>query len=497
MVVDGERGGLDKTQRGNFLGQDSKLIALQIYAQWVKDLNERLDPHPAQKAVISAVFSGKYKLIVVRAGRKFGKSTVVNYCAARQSALGPNQQTFIFAPQKIQAKKLYWTDGRLRKQLPKKYIKHVDNQELRLTYVNDSFIWLAGADDPDADRGINPDFVAIDELKDIKPEFMEAQIPNLASKNATLLAIGTPPQQMFIGPEEKHPFLLLEEEAEARSDGIVFHFTSYENPHLPPGFLEQQKRILEARGEWDVWQREYLAEYTQGGKNAVFPMLSKQQHVFTHADLMLEVHKDRHKLDWYLVCDPGSTTVFAALFVAINRHTNTMYVLDEIYEKEREETATGKIVPRMQQKIQDLHRHERHWVRIYDEAAAWFANEAMEQFGIAFGATHKSAAGTVYAEDTKPGLSQIKNALLADKLKISDKCPNLFFELRNYIKVNGRLPKINDHTIDCLRYAVYASNFEVSPYLEPEPPTERRMFSLEEDLENIRSGGLSQLLEDL
>jgi hypothetical protein len=52
------------------------------------------------------------------------------------------------------------------------------------------------------------------------------------------------------------------------------------------------------------------------------------------------------------------------------------------------------------------------------------------------------------------GLSLIKDQLLKQKVVVSDRCEKLAWEVENYLKdKNGKVPKGNDHLIDCWRYA--------------------------------------------
>ena len=87
------------------------------------------------------------------------------------------------------------------------------------------------------------------------------------------------------------------------------------------------------------------------------------------------------------------------------------------------------------------------WKKGYDEAAAWFANEAMDQFDDYFIPTDK------FHNKKEEGLSLIKDMLIHNLVIISDKCENLFKEMQEYSKDDkGNIPKKNDHLIDCFRY---------------------------------------------
>ena len=56
---------------------------------------------------------------------------------------------------------------------------------------------------------------------------------------------------------------------------------------------------------------------------------------------MSQINRDLNKLEWYCISDPGTTTVMAFLFVAVNPYSKKFYVLDEIYEKRPERLNTA------------------------------------------------------------------------------------------------------------------------------------------------------------
>jgi hypothetical protein len=175
-----------------------------------------------------------------------------------------------------------------------------------------------------------------------------------------------------------------------------------------------------------------------------------------------------------MITDPGTTTCFAGLIGCINPYTRKIYILDEIYEKDQSMTSTRMIYPRLEKlakiwypgsSIQD------DWMKVTDEAAAWFANEAMQQYNVYFTPTAK------HIHKKEAGLSLIKDVLIHDFLCISDKCENLFKEMQEYAKDDkGNIPKKNDHLIDCLRYLLGAANYNMHEAFEqvslPDPEKE-------------------------
>ena len=185
--------------------------------------------------------------------------------------------------------------------------------------------------------------------------------------------------------------------------------------------------------------------------------------MFPFKDVYTEVKKNIKKLEWYCVADPGTTTCFAVLFAAINPYTKKVYILDEIYEKNQKETSTRTIYPRIKAKMKELNPYldEDDWYKVYDEAGAWFANEVLVNYHTTFFKTEKRHG------DKDEGISLIKDQLLHRIVSITDKCKNLFNEMQMYAKDSkGKIPKKNDHLIDCYRYFIDAANYDFSAVQE-------------------------------
>jgi hypothetical protein len=84
-----------------------------------------------------------------------------------------------------------------------------------------------------------------------------------------------------------------------------------------------------------------------------------------------------------------------------------------------------------------------------------------EQFGHFFQPTAKTA------NKKETGLSIIKDALIHKSIIISDRCKHLFEEMELYaLDDNGRIPKKDDHLIDCLRYTMAAAYYNLNSVQE-------------------------------
>lgn len=417
----------------------------------LSDLHSIWTPHDAQKPVLNAIFKEGKKTVFCRSGRRSGKTDVSIYVALRKAILAANSKILIVTPTLKQAKKVYWKSGKVHQMIPKNWNCHITNDDLTIKFDNGSYIEIDGSDDIESHRGAEYDVVIIDEFKDIKPEFYSEIInPTLATTNGTLVIIGTPPKN------RNNHYFELEASVVGDKDWGFFHWTSFDNPYVSKKWLETEEKKYIARGEIDVWKREFLAEYCFGGKDQVFPMFSRKKHL-KPLDTILDIMKrDWSRFEWITSCDPATSSTFAVLFSAYDRGSNRLFILDEIYATDKNLMTTGNIYEAIKKKQSELNT-EADWAIVYDEAASWFSNEVSSRFGDALFPSAKSR------NNKEDGLSLIKDLMLKENgITIANHCKNTIFEIENYIMDNGRYPKNNDHEIDNLRYTLGFLNLDFS-----------------------------------
>lgn len=451
-------------------------------AKIISDLNSRWQPHPAQQQILNAIFRDNEPVVFDECGRKKGKTEQLCYVLWRR-AMTVVGGHYYFAPEQKQAKEIVWANLRLQHFGPQEYVAAINNTEMRITLTNGAFIKVDGSDNFNAYRGIEPHTAVYDEYRDFRPEFHQVMGPNLGVYRAPLLICSTPPEQMQLAHYDGMVATLVK-------DRSYFNNPTWVNPHISKDWLEKEKAKLYTRGEGDIWEREYGARRVRGGSNSIFPMFDPAKHVWPHAGVMEAVRRDRKKLIWQVVCDPGNSTVFAVLFRAINPYTRVTYSLGEIYERNQGETSTSRIVPRIQAMKEALcpgyEAYGIEWDQFYDEAATWFAVEAQNSFDETFVATQKSMS------DINEGLSLIKDQMLHGLTVISDQCRDLIREYENFIRdpANGKPRKdCDDHLVDATRYSNAMAGVDLRPEREPEEPdpSDRPRFKTpEQDLRDSR-----------
>lgn len=455
-------------------------------ASVLKGLHSGWNPHMTQRLVLNAVFQQGKRRIGIECGRKWGKTDIVCYILWRFSMMLSNADNYYFGPTSVQARELIWANRRLQEFGPRGFISGKPNEtELRMRFKTGSFIKLAGSENFDSYRGVEPDVYVYDEFKDFHPLFHPAMEPNEGAKAGKDLGIhvvvGTPPEvdSHPTDPQRGHPFYELMDEIKEDPDGAYFNFSTYDNPHIPSHWIDKQKEKYIKRGDEAGFMREHMAKRIKGGPGAIFPMWDREKFVFPHNLIMEKLSRDKRNIQKYVVADPGTETVFAVLFYAINPYTNMVYILDEIYAKSQSETSTSVIIPKIIRARRELDYID--YTQIYDEAEAWFSNEASASFSESFLPTHKSWSSKA------EGLSLIKDQMLNVKVMISDRCKNLVWEISNYVKdKNGNIPKKHDHLIDCWRYGNAAAGLslessDIPDHEEDEDDKQNKRFTLESE----------------
>ncbi len=424
----------------------------------------------------SILVDGK-KRVFIQCGRKWGKTEFVIYLLVRWAILHAGSTCAYFGPNRKIAKNIIWK--RLKSFIPKEFLldqsveKAFKDAELTVRFWNGSEIKIDGTTDEDSGRGVEPHLVVYDEYKDIKDGFREGMEANLEVYQAVELFIGTP-------PDHENHFTAMAEEIRNDPTGFFIEAPSSEGPvyGTPDGLLKLKKLYDKYNriGDLATYYREYEGKFVLGGAGALFPMWAskKEKLVQPNIEIHAEIHRNLSKLEWYMISDPGTTTCHATLLAALNPYTKKLYILDEIYEKNAEQTSTRRIWPRIEGLMLSWHPtlpiSDDKWYKGYDEAAAWFANEVNDNFGnIGLTPTNKKLT------DKLNGLSLIKDQMIEERLVINDKCVWLIWEIERYVKdKNGNIPKKDDHLIDILRYINSAAGFQFKAHEDANDPIDDR-----------------------
>lgn len=462
----------------------------------LKDLSEVYTPHPGQLLMGRAVFGDKVQYVGGENGRNWGKTDFLGYILYRWALLHEGEQFYYCAPFYNQAAELVWFSGRLPaflKNFEKKYVEHIYDTDKRILLKNGSFIKLLGSDNHQTARGLKPKGVGYDEYKDFDVRFDEGMRPNLIAKKAPLVIIGTPPK------ETDHFFCKTMDDFKVRKNARYFNQPTHVNPHIDREWLKDEEDSYRRRGDYAEFQREYLAMRVRGGKDAIFPMLElppvdpfdkvygdlpkytgETKHFISYDKVLKEIQRRPRDWEFIDIYDAGTVACFAVLLLAINRFDRRVIAMDEIYERDQMKTTTDQIYPIAKEKMDEINWREEDWDGTYDHAASWFSTEVMHVYNRNLMPCEKD----VQKKEDKLGL--IKDMLLFKAyplFQMTERCQGLAFEMSNYYKdENGKIPKKNDHLIDCLRYGLNHNKYSrIEIVRRPVDEEGRRIFKLSKD----------------
>lgn len=475
------------------LEDQTDLRTIDEYCKSLEELHKNLGFHSKQQEVIDAIFKHGKKRVFIRKGRKGGGTQTLMYPMIRIAKCFPRSACYIIGPQLKLEKEIVWKNGRLHSMIPKEWGVTFMDSECRAVFPNGSFIKVEGADNHNSMVGIEGDAFAFDEGKDHDPRAYKNCYPNLASRDALWIFGGAP-------PESRHNFYYeLEQEAEKDPDWFTIHWTIWDNPFLPGGkeWVEKEKAKYYARGDWDEWENLYEARYVFGGKRTVIPSFRQENHVAPLDFIMERLSKDKHKLRWYTMCDPGFATCFAVMFACINPYTSEVFILNEIYETNRENLSVKAIWPRIRE-IEGKLYPGGPWKRVYDSAAPGFPQEVRAQWPherLGFRPTYKELG-----DETK--FFRIINSIFhTNKCYVSEECRKTVWEIVNYVTrppkdiliVSGKeasiYPDENNHQLDNFRYLLKLDNYrfiEAPPDVKVVKLDNYRKQTLEEAIAEAR-----------
>lgn len=435
----------------------------------ISDIDRLYPLHPGQLILEEQVFQLRKKRIFAQCGRNWGKSVWIARTIVKYACTNPNSHCFIVAPEKTQGREIYWDSRLLLSMIPEDMISQnflgqdeVTKNELRIRLKNGSFIKILGADEPKSLRGIKPHICAFDEYRDFKEEVYWSMEANLLGKGATLLIGSTPPDVLGSYSEIRDHYL--KELQNKNSNYFYLELPTETNPHIDKVMLEETKRRLVAHGRIRVWEREYMARFIPGGASSVFPMFAERKEEIVKPDYLIKelIKNEIHGLEFYCSFDPATSSVFAVLLCAINKYTGTVFVLDEIYERDRMRTGSLDIWKRAN-KLKSLYQSKLNkWENVYDEHEAWFERDIDRSEVLGDDQTLEPTSKQSRNKEEDLGL--IKDLMLVkNRYFISEKCKYYIEEIESCATdKNNKIIKKKDHNIDNQRYILAKAEFSLN-----------------------------------
>lgn len=271
-----------------------------------------LIPLPIQLELVDAVDNG-IRFPVVPAGRRSGKTERFKRFLVKQAMGTSGEKYFAAAPTRDQAKRIFWEDLKLLS-FCSLYSKAPSESELKIFFPNGSEIQVLGLDKPQRIEGVNWTGGGIDEIADLKPQALDANImpalntvdPRRPNYRAWCWFLGVPDGL-------NHYYRMAQQaELESNPEYALFHWKSAEI--LPDDVIESAKRTMSAK----QFKQEYEASFeTVSGR--IYEDYGKANQV----DFRIQPHEQLH---WSH--DQNFTPLSSC--VSVLRNETDMYILDEI-----------------------------------------------------------------------------------------------------------------------------------------------------------------------
>lgn len=406
-----------------------------------KQVTISFNPHTGQEEIADALL--EYRYVVVRAGRRFGKSSLALNLVLREALSDPGRY-WIIAPEYKQAKSIYWRDL-VDEYIPKEIITKRNDTELILeirTMVpgKTSIIEFKGSDNENTLRGAGLKGVVLDEFAFQKEHVWNKIIsPMLVQTNGWGLFITTPngvgnhfkkfwDDAVALEAEQKEPIWK------------CFHFTSYDNPLIKKENLDAER----ARLTPEFFEQEYMAEF------AKFVGL-----IYTGFE---QWHIQDFEVDenwsFYRSVDFGATDPDAVPFIGLNKD-GVMYIFDEIYINALYTSELAELI-----KQKSAHRY---FTASYGDSAAKQSIMDLQQYGIYLIPVKKNAAVTETSNKNWiiAGIDRVQQLLKENKIIVHPRCKGTIKEFMSYSWRKDRLGEAvnlpedkNNHLMDALRYFV-------------------------------------------
>lgn len=391
-------------------------------------------------------------------GRRWGKTTLAIDQMKGRAAISGSRVVYI-APTYQQARDIAW--AQLKTEC-RDAAAAINEARLEIKLVNDSIIILRGWEAVETLRGQAFDLVVIDEVAMMRNFWMNWQEvirPTLTDRKGECLFIST--------PRGFNHFYDLYNLQEQDSDFKSFHFSTYDNPHVPAEEIDKASRELTP----DRFAQEYMADFTKT-EGLVYKEFRRETCVIE------DIPKDAVISDVMGGVDFGYTNPCAAITIKKDK-TDTFYIAQEYYQTKRTDAEVAKYVSKLG------------WAYAYPDPESPGAIEELKRAKII-------CRDVVKGKDSiENGIQDVRELLKAGKLKVLKQCVNTISEFETYSYPDKKDDRNeaekpldeNNHAMDAIRYVIMMQTpprprkpYVQKPY-ETTMPFDRSVQSSAEDSE--------------
>lgn len=403
-----------------------------------------------------------HRYVVVRAGRRFGKSSLALNIVLREALANPGRY-WIIAPEYKQAKSIYWRDL-VDEYIPEPLIIKKNDNELILeirTLKGDqkSIIEFKGSDNENSLRGAGLKGVVLDEYAFQKDYVWDKIVgPMLVQTNGWALFITTP--NGVANHFKKFWDDAVDLEAQGDKEWATFHFTSYDNPLIKTENLDAEK----ARLTEEFFEQEYMAEFAKF-VGLIYTGFEDSKHI--------QAFEVDENWAFYRAIDFGATDPDAVPFIGVDKD-GVIHIFDEIYASNLYTSELAELI-----KQKSAHRY---FISTYADSAGKQSIMDLSTYGI-YSIPVKKNTGEGNKNWIVAGIDRVHQLLKENKIIIHPRCKGLIKEFMSYSWRKDRLGGAlnipedkNNHLLDALRYFVvsyqYNDEEDFKSYLKkPVDPT--------------------------
>lgn len=383
---------------------------------------------PAQSIV--AKDSTRFRVLLC--GRRWGKTTLAAEEIKGKALAKPVKIVYI-APTIQQARDIAWAT--LKNELRPITIKSKEAPSLELVVRTigggESTIFLRGWEAIETLRGQSFDFIVIDEVASMKNfwhSWQEVIRPTLTDRKGEAMFIST--------PKGFNSFYELYNKEAEDVDFRSFHFTTYDNPHIPTEEIDKAKEELTE----DRFAQEYLADFRRT-EGIVYKEFNRALHLYDKLPEGLTV------VDRLIGVDFGYTNPTAIVLLLKDSRGN--FWLDSEWYK------TGQTNDQIAETAFS-----------FNASKAYPDPEAPEKIAELRKSGINCMEVTKGKDSIKNGINKVRELFKQGRLKVNRACTNIIWEFETYSypearpdNPNPEIPiKENDHLLDSLRYVLMTNN---------------------------------------
>ena len=397
----------------------------------------------------SKIAQDRHRFRVVNCGRRFGKTVLAVEEMLGVAIAKKDRRIAYYAPTRDDARDIVWS-MLLKRCEPIVTYKNDSRLEIKVRTQDEgeSLITLYGwesVQERGKGRGLSNNFIVLDEVAQYRNFWVgwdEVLSPTLIDTKGSALFISTP--KGF-----NHFYDLYNKEA-TNPDYKSFHFTSYDNPHIPQEELEREKL---SKTE-DRFAQEYMADFRKT-EGLVYKEFARSRHLI-HGDIQTHM-KGYNKI--IAGVDFGFTNPCAVLTI-YKDNDGKYFVEKEYYQRGNTDAQIADYVVSQRFNV------------VYPDPESASGIEELKRKGANIREVIKNK------DSIRNGINQVRELFKSNRLFIHDSCYNLVSELEMYSYPDKKPDhneeenpiKENDHALDALRYAIMME--EVKPLVVNMPASQ-------------------------